>query len=300
MSLFKGLSAFPITPADASGRVDIDALGRLLLRIRDAEADSVGLLGSTGGYAFLTGEERLRAMDAAMNAVGGAIPVIVGVGAIRTSDAQTLAKAAKIAGADGLLLAPVSYAPLTEEEVYAHFAAVAEAGQLPLCIYNNPGTTKFVFTNSLIAKLSKVANIAAVKMPLPAQDDFEGELEYLRGHTPTTFRIGYSGDSGAAPSLLAGGDAWYSVVGGLLPVQALALTRAAQSGDRARTGEIDEAFQPLWALFRQFGSFRVMYTIADVLGLCKVDPPLPVLPIPETAREQVRVAITELQRRVPG
>ncbi|WP_105385126.1 dihydrodipicolinate synthase family protein [Neorhizobium alkalisoli] len=300
MSLFEGLSAFPITPADASGRVDVEALGRILLRIRDAKADSIGLLGSTGGYAFLTAEERIRAVDAAINAVGGDIPVIVGVGAIRTSDAQTLAKAARIAGADGLLLAPVSYAPLTEDEVYEHFAAVADAGQLPLCIYNNPGTTKFVFTNSLIAKLSKVANIAAVKMPLPAEDDFAGELAYLRGHTSPTFRIGYSGDSGAAPSLLAGGDAWFSVVGGLLPAQALALTRAAQSGDRVRTGEIDGAFQPLWTLFREFGSFRVMYTIADVLGLCRVDPPRPVLPIPEAARGRVAVAVNELQQRVPG
>lgn len=300
MSLFEGLSAFPITPADASGRVDTDALGRVLRRIRDAKADSIGLLGSTGGYAFLTMEERIRAMDAAMDAVGGSIPMIVGVGAIRTSDAEMLAKAAKGAGADGLLLAPVSYAPLTEDEVFEHFAAVADAGELPLCIYNNPGTTKFVFTNDLIAKLSQVPNIAAVKMPLPEENDFGGELSYLRAHTPPAFRIGYSGDSGAAPSLLAGGDAWYSVVGGLLPAQALALTRAAQSGDLAKTQEIDAAFAPLWALFRQFGSFRVMYSIADVLGLCKAEPPRPVLPIPVDARDRVTEAVYELLQNVPG
>src|SRR4051812_49544629 len=70
----------------------------------------------------------------------------------------------------------MSYTPLTEEEVYQHFIAVAEAGELPLCIYNNPSTTHFTFSEGLLARLAQVANIAAVKMPLPANSDFAGEL----------------------------------------------------------------------------------------------------------------------------
>ncbi|PDT46523.1 dihydrodipicolinate synthase family protein [Sinorhizobium fredii] len=291
MTLFTGLSAFPITPTDASGHVDTAALTRLLERTQLAGADSIGLLGSTGGYAFLSRHERRRAVEAAMACVGGRTPLIVGVGALRTDDAQALARDAKAAGADGLLLAPVSYTPLLDEEVYQHFASIADAGDLPLCIYNNPGTTKFTFSDALIGRLSKLANIAAVKMPLPPDGDFKGEIERLRTETPPRFSIGYSGDWGAAAALLAGCDAWYSVIAGLLPAEALALTRAAQAGNLSEVERLDRAFQPLWSLFKEFGSFRVMYAIADALGLCRAEPPRPILPLPSAEIPRVRSAL---------
>ncbi|APG93752.1 dihydrodipicolinate synthase family protein [Sinorhizobium americanum] len=291
MTLFTGLSAFPITPTDAAGHVDTGALARLLERIHLAGVDSIGLLGSTGGYAFLSRGERRRAVETAMGSVGGKTPVIVGVGALRTDEAQALARDARSAGADGLLLAPMSYTPLFEEEVYQHFAAVADAGQLPLCIYNNPGTTRFTFSDALIGRLSKIANVAAVKMPLPQEGDFAGEMVRLRAETPRGFSIGYSGDWGAAAALLAGCDAWYSVIAGLLPSEALALTRAAQVGDIAEVERIDQAFQPLWSLFKVFGSFRVMYAIAEALGLCRADPPCPILPLPQSEMAGVKNAL---------
>ncbi|MEY9558290.1 dihydrodipicolinate synthase family protein [Sinorhizobium fredii] len=291
MTLFSGLSAFPITPTDASGHVDTAALTRLLERIQLAGADSIGLLGSTGGYAFLSRDERRRAIEAAMACVGGRTPVIAGVGALRTDDAQALARDARAAGADGLLLAPMSYTPLLDEEVYQHFAAVADAGDLPLCIYNNPGTTKFTFSDALIGRLSKLANIAAVKMPLPPDGDFKGEIARLRTETPPHFSIGYSGDWGASAALLAGCDAWYSVIAGLLPAEALALTRAAQAGNLSEVERLDRAFQPLWSLFKQFGSFRVMYAIAEALGLCQAEPPRPILPLPDAEISRVRSAL---------
>ncbi|GAC1041887.1 dihydrodipicolinate synthase family protein [Rhizobium sp. No.120] len=294
MTPFTGLSAFPITPTDTFGRVDVTALARLLERIQLAGADSIGLLGSTGGYAFLSRDERRRAVQAAMTSVGGKIPVIVGVGALRTDEAQALARDAKAAGADGLLLAPVSYTPLTEEEVYQHFAAVAEAGELPLCIYNNPGTTKFTFSDDLIARLAKVAKIAAVKMPLPQGGDFQGEIGRLRQETSKGFAIGYSGDWGAAAALLAGADAWYSVIAGLLTAEALALTRAAQAGNVAEAERLDQKFQPLWSLFKEFGSFRVMYAIAEALDLCRVDPPRPILPLSAAEKPRVRSALDHI------
>jgi 4-hydroxy-tetrahydrodipicolinate synthase len=123
MSLFHGLSAFPITPGrrgGARGRAHPRPAAR---RLRAAGVDSVGLLGSTGTYAYLSRAERRRTVEAAAEAVGGRVPLIVGVGAMRTDDAVDLARDAEAAGADGLLLAPVSYTPLTAEEVFHHFAA---------------------------------------------------------------------------------------------------------------------------------------------------------------------------------
>lgn len=300
VSIFSGLSAFSITPTDAAGRVDTTALARLLERIRSAGADSIGLLGSTGGYAFLSRDERRRAVDVAMESIGGKIPVIVGVGALRTDEAEALARDAQAAGADGLLLAPMSYTPLTEEEVYQHMASVAAAGGLPLCIYNNPGTTRFVFSDSLVARLAKVPGIAAIKMPLPADSDVSAELARLRAVTPADFSIGYSGDWGGAESLLSGGDAWYSVVAGLLPAEALALTRAAMAGDREEAERLDQAFQPLWSLFKEVGSFRVMYAIADLLGLCRVAPPRPILPLCPVDVLRVEAALETLKPDPPG
>ncbi len=196
MTPFQGLSAFPITPTDAHGRVDTDAFNRLLERLHSAGVDSIGLLGSTGGYMYLTREERRRAVAAAVGNVGGRTPLIVGVGALRTDEAESLARDAASEGADALLLAPVSYTPLTEEEAYQHFAAVARATDLPLCIYNNPGTTHFTFSDALLTRLAAVPNIKAVKMPLPKDMDFRTELDRLRRDSPGDFAIGYSGDWG--------------------------------------------------------------------------------------------------------
>lgn len=108
--------------------------------------------------------------------------------------------------------------------------------------------------------------------------------------------VGYSGDWGAAPALLAGADAWYSVVAGLLPVPALRLTRAALSGDRAAAAAADAAFGPLWKLFRTYGSLRVMFLIADQLGLRPGQPPLPI----QALDGSVSLAVAEALEALSG
>ena len=295
MTLFTGLSAFPLTPRDAAGRVMTQTLHAMLDRVMAARPDSIGLLGSTGGYAYLAAEERKRVLRLALERVAGRVPVVVGVGALTTDEAVDLARDARAAGADGLLLAPMSYHPLTDDEVFAHVSAVAVAGGLPLCLYNNPGTTKFTFSPALIARLSKVAHVAAVKMPLPADGDFAGELARLRGMVPPGFAVGYSGDWGAKDALLAGADGWFSVVAGLLPGAAVALTRAARAGDTAEAARFDAAFGPLWTLFRELGSFRVMFEIADVLGLGQPVPPRPILPLGPDLRPLIAQAVAAVR-----
>lgn len=282
---FHGLSAFPPTPADADGRVDTEGLGRLLERLCEAGVASIGLLGSTGIYAYITREERLRAVKAAVECVRGRVPLVVGAGALRTDHAVELARDAEAAGADALLLAPVSYTPLTQEEAYQHFLAVAQATRLPLCIYNNPGTTHFTFSRDLLQRLSEIKTIKAVKMPLPADGDVLGELAALR--KKTNLAIGYSGDWGAAEALLAGADAWYSVLGGLLPRTALALTRAAMAGEAGEARRFDDLLQPLWTMFKAYGSIRVVYMLAEHLLDVRTELPLPLLPLRPADRQRV-------------
>ncbi|MBU1313006.1 MAG: dihydrodipicolinate synthase family protein [Alphaproteobacteria bacterium] len=294
LPLFTGLSAFPLTPANEAGRVDTDALQTLLARICDSKARSIGLLGSTGTYMYLSRAERLRAVEAAVEGVAGRLPIIVGIGALRTDEAAQLARDAAGAGAEALLLAPVSYTPLTQDEVFEHFAMVAAATDLPLCIYNNPSTTHFVFGEDLIRRLAGLPRVMAVKMPLPKEMAFTAEIARLRSRTADDFAIGYSGDWGAAAALLAGADAWYSVVGGLFPKPAAALVEAAQSGDPAATARIDQSFAPLWALFQAHGSLRVMYAALNLLNLSQAAPPRPILPLDRTNLPEVEAAIAGL------
>src|SRR3984957_15102132 len=168
MAFFTGLAAYPITPADPDGIVDVTTLRALVRRLADAKVDAVGLLGSTGTYAYLSRSERRRAIEAALDEAGGAVPVMAGVGALRTDEAGALAKGAKAAGAGAGLLAPVSYTPLLDKEVFVHFQTVAGESGLPLCIYNNPGVTHFTFSAELIERLSGVPGVVAVKNPAPA------------------------------------------------------------------------------------------------------------------------------------
>jgi 4-hydroxy-tetrahydrodipicolinate synthase len=288
MTPFQGLIAFPITPMDADGRVDCAALRRLVRRIVDAEADAIGLLGSTGSYPYLTRDERRRAIEAALAEADGRTPVIAGIGALRTDEAILLAQDAEVSGAAGGLLAPVSYTPLLEDEVFAHFQAVASSGPLPICIYNNPATTHFTFNDALIGRLSGLSNIVAVKTAAPPAAEAEGAISDLRAYVPEGFSVGYSTDWGAAEALIAGGDAWYSVLAGLYPQTAMAIRRAVQAGDVARARQLNARLAPLFDLFKTHTSLRVIYAAANLTGRCQAAPPRPILPL--TAEAQARVA----------
>ncbi|HEV2602554.1 MAG TPA: dihydrodipicolinate synthase family protein [Microvirga sp.] len=294
MSMLDGLSAFPITPSDATGQVDVAALRRLVARLRDAKVDSIGLLGSTGIYAYLTRSERRSALDAALDEVGGQTPILVGVGALRTDEAVRLAWDAKAAGAAAGLLAPVSYTPLTEDEVFEHFSIVARESGLPLCIYDNPGTTHFRFSPTLIGRLSHVPGIMAVKSPAPEPQAVAAHLADLHRVVPQGFSLGYSVDWHSIEALIAGGSAWYSVVAGLFPQVSMAMVQAVRGGDVARARRLNAELEPLWSLFREFSSLRVMYTSANLLGLAHAEPPRPILPLSGDAREKVAKVIRAL------
>ncbi len=286
MTPFNGLIAYPITPADAAGRVDAAALGRLLDRPVQAGVHGVRLLGSTGTYPYLTRAERRRAVEAAAPIVAGRVPLLVGVGALRTDDAVALAGDALAAGADAGLLAAVSYIPLRDDEVFAHVQAVAATG-LPICLYDNPGTTGFTFSPALIARLSRVPGVRAAKVPAPEADAAPAALAGLRAACAPGFQVGCSVDARAAEALLAGADAWHSVAAGLFPVPCLEVAIAARAGDAAAARRLNARLQPLWDLFARHTGLRVVYAAANRLGLCDAAPPRPVLPLSAEAQREV-------------
>lgn len=291
MSILSGLSAFSLTPIDGEGRVDTEHLQRLVARLAGADVASIGVLGSTGSYMYLSAAERARAISAAVEAAG-ATPVLAGVGDIATARVLGHVRAAEKAGAAALLLAPVSYLPLTEDEVAGLAETVAQSTSLPVCLYNNPGTTHFTITEQLVARLAKVDGIAAVKNPAPLDPgEAASGLAQLRSKVPDGFVCGYSGDAMIAPVLDAGADAWYSVLAGTLPDLAKAIWSAAPQ-DRA---DIFASCGDLWTLFNRHGSIRVTAEIAALIGLGPLPLPAPLQPLPPTTVAEIEATLETIQ-----
>lgn len=262
-----GLSAFPLTPVTDHG-VDENAFAGLVTRLAEADVDSITALGSTGCAPYLTRAERAHAVRVAV-AHAGDTPVLVGIGALRTRDVLALAEDAQHAGASGVLLAPVSYQALTDEEVFGLYADVTAELSVPLVVYDNPGTTGFTFTDELHARVAELPNVASLKIPgVPADPDAAGaRVSDLRTLLPASVTVGVSGDPLAATGLNAGCHAWYSVLAGTLPGPASTITRAARAGDAAAATAESERLRPLWELFTRHGSLRVVSAIAELLGL---------------------------------
>lgn len=289
MSIFSALSAFPVTPADSHGQVDCNHLARLVERLAASKVSSIGVLGSTGCYMYLPLEQRRRALESAIEAAGST-PVVASVGAMRTSDVCELITHAERAGAKGILLAPVSYLPLTEADVTSLFEDASSSTDLPICFYNNPGTTHFTLSENLLVQLAQKKLIAAVKNPPPADSDFAAQMARLSTDVPEDFSLGYSGDAKITAALKANCDSWYSVLAGTLPSLAVKLWDARE--DHQRLEELDTTLAPLWSVFNSYGSIRVIYEATGMLGLGSVQLPKPLLPLESKACEEIEFALS--------
>jgi 4-hydroxy-tetrahydrodipicolinate synthase len=293
--VLSGLSAFPLTPLRYD-EIDEPAYAGLVERLADARVDSITALGSTGSYAYLTIEERRRAARIAL-AHAGDIPVLVGVGALRTAHVLDLARDAEQLGAAGLLVAPVSYQPLTDDDVLGLYEDLAAAVPLPIVVYDNPGTTHFRFTDELYGHVAALPAVTSIKIPaVPADPSAaRARIDAIRAVVPDRVGIGVSGDAAAATALVAGCDAWYSVIAGTAPGPAIAITRAALGGDADAALAESRRLQPLWDLFAEHGSVRVVAAIAELAGLAtRSSLPRPLRGLDEADRRRVDAVVRQL------
>lgn len=297
MSLFTGLSAFPLTPL-ADDQIDETAFVGLMQRLSTAGVDTITVLGSTGSYAYLSAGERDRITHLAVEHAG-TTPVFVGVGALRTSQILANIDSAQRAGAAGLLLAPMTYQPLTDHDVFELFRTVTQHTDLPIIVYDNPGTTHFSFSNELYARITALPGIASLKIPgLPTEPVKAREhIAAIRAIIPDHVTIGVSGDAFAATGLRAGCDAWYSVIGGTLPHPALVITRAIQQHRHDEALQESQRLAPLWDLFTAFGgSLRVTAAIAEYLGMVPYQSlPLPIQGLSHIQRARVAEVVDALE-----
>ena len=133
-----------------------------------------------------------------------------------------------------------------------------------------------------------------MKNPAPQGEALLGALRDLRTRTAPGFALGYSVDWNATEALIAGGDAWFSVAGGAFPEPCLKIVAAVQRGDAAEARRLDAGLQPLWDLFTEFSSLRVIYAAVNRLGICRAIPPRPLLPLPEAAQLRIGHVLAEL------
>jgi len=290
--MFTGLSAFPPTPLSEAG-VDVPAYARLIDRLAAAGVDSIGALGSTGSYAYLDRAERARAVAVAVQHAGD-VPVIAGVGALRLRDILHHVEDAQRAGASAVILAPMTYEALSDDEVFALYEEVCANLSVPLAIYDNPVATRVTFSDELHSRVAQLRPVAAIKLPLPAAgvDDIAERVARLRALIPATVAIGVSGDDAAASGLSAGCDLWFSVLGGTLPVECLALVRAAQSGAVDDASAASVRLEPLWQLFERYGTYRVIAAVTEQLGLVpRMNLPRPVRPLDGAGMRDVAGAL---------
>jgi 4-hydroxy-tetrahydrodipicolinate synthase len=282
----------------SEGGIDERGYANLIRHIAGAGVESICALGSTGNYAYLDRAERARAIRLAV-AHAGTVPVMAGIGALRTRDVLALADDAQEAGASALLLAPMAYHRLVPEEVHALFDTVARHVAVPLCVYDNPETTRFAFSDALHGVIARLPNVRSLKIPPVSASPHavRARIDALRASLPADTSIGISGDSQAAVGLLGGCDVWYSVIGGIFPATAAAIVRAARQGNAGEALRLSARLEPLWELFGKYhGSLRVVAAAASILGFTTPPSlPLPLQPISEADRSFLADLIDKLE-----
>jgi 4-hydroxy-tetrahydrodipicolinate synthase len=224
--MFAGLTVAIVTPFK-DGLVDYDALRKLVDWHIEQGTDCLAPAGTTGESPTLDHEEHEKVVAVVAEQARGRIKVMAGTGSNSTKEAIRLTKAAKKAGVDGALLVGPYYNKPTQEGYYRHFAAVADAAQLPIVIYNIPGRTGSNILPETIARLAKLPQIVAVK-------EATGSLDQA-SHTASLCDVTLlSGDDSLTlPLLSIGGRGVVSVVGNIVPRDMKALLKAYEAGKHA-------------------------------------------------------------------
>jgi len=229
-SNFAGMSVAIITPFK-DGEVDFDALRAQVNFQIDAGTVCLVPSGTTGESPTLSHEEHERVISAVVEAASGRTKVMAGTGSNSTAEALRLTKWAAKEGADAALLVAPYYNKPTQQGFYEHYKAVAEAVDIPICIYNIPGRTGKNIEPETIARLGEISNITMVK-------EATGSLDQASEVLATTELTLLSGDDSLTlPLSSVGGEGVISVVGNIVPKDMIALLDAFNAGDTAKARE---------------------------------------------------------------
>ena len=237
-SAFAGVSVAIVTPFK-DGQVDCKLLREQVEFQIAAGTTCLCPVGTTGESPTLSHEEHERVISEVVQAAAGRIKVMPGTGSNSTSEALRLTKWAAKEGADAALMVAPYYNKPTQEGFYQHYKAVAEAVGIPICVYNIPGRTGKNIEPETIARMAELPNITLVK-------EATGSLDQASQVLSTTNLTVLSGDDSLTlPLMSVGGEGVISVVGNIVPGDMIALVKAYQAGDTARSLQLHHKLFPL-------------------------------------------------------
>jgi len=284
--MFNGTMTALVTPF-RKGRIDEEAFRAHIERQMEAKVDAVVPAGTTGEAATLSFDEHKQLIAMAVDQVAGRVPVIAGTGSNNTAESIELTQAAKDLGADAALLISPYYNKPTQEGIYLHYKAVADAVHLPQIIYNVPGRTNSNILPQTVGRLSRVVNIVGIKDATADMEQLVQTLDACEGRIEM-----YSGDDATVlPFMALGGQGVISVVSNIAPRTMCALTHAMQEGDLVAARQAQFALLELnRSLFIESNPIPVK-AACHVLGWMSDEIRLPLTPMSAEAREILLTAM---------
>ncbi|QQT25386.1 dihydrodipicolinate synthase family protein [Sphingobacterium spiritivorum] len=212
-NLFKGIVSYPITPFDQQEKVDLQLFKILVERLVVTGSNAIAPLGSTGVLPYLTDAEKEAIILATTEQVAGRIPVLAGVSNLTTERTVYHAKFAEKAGADAVMIIPMSYWKLTDDEIFRHYKTVADAISIPIMAYNNPATGGIDMSPSLLIRLLQIPNVTMIK-------ESTGDVQRMH-QLYQTFGKDVAFYNGSNPLALAaftaGATGWCTAASNLIP-----------------------------------------------------------------------------------
>lgn len=287
--MFHGSLVALVTPMRVDGEVDEKALRRLVDWHVQQGTDGIVSVGTTGESATLDEAEHCAVMRLTVEIAAGRIPVIGGTGANSTTEAVQLTRCAQEAGVDACLLVTPYYNKPTQEGLYLHHKAVAEAVDVPQILYNVPGRTACDMLPETVGRLAAIDNIVGVK---EASADLS-RVRQIRRLAGPEFCI-LSGDDATALELIQlGGQGVISVTANVAPHAMHRMCRAALAGEFDEAAEIDQGLSGLHSgLFIEANPIPVKWAVAQ-LGLIERGIRLPLTWLSPTAEDRVRAAMRQ-------
>ena len=288
--MFKGNLVALVTPMQPNGAIDYAALEKLVDWHLTEGTDGLVILGTTGESPTITDQERAEITRFVLQQVNARVPVIIGTGTNSTASSIVYTRAALDAGADACLLVTPYYNKPTQEGLYQHYRAIADAVAIPQILYNVPGRTGCDLLPETAVRIARdCPNVIAVK---EATDKLERVSEYKKLGSDLVLLSG--DDATEMEFMLAGGDGVISVTANIAPRLMTELCRAALSGDRTKAEAINQRLVKLHSdLFVEPNPIPVKWLLAD-MGLIQAHLRLPLTPMSEKYHSRLREALAEM------
>ncbi|MCV7399193.1 dihydrodipicolinate synthase family protein [Mycobacterium fragae] len=287
-----GIIAYPVTPfaTDSADPIDTAALAALVDRLVGAGVHAIAPLGSTGELAYLDESEFDTVVDTTISAVDGRVPVVVGVSDLTTANTIRRAQYAEKAGADAVMILPVSYWKLSEREIVQHYASIGEAIEIPIMAYNNPATSGIDMSPELLVRMFEtIDNLTMVKESTGDLSRMQRIAELSDGRLPF-----YNGSNPLVlDALRTGAAGWCTAAPCLRPQPCIDLYDAARAGDLDKAQKIYDDLKPLLEFIVAGGLPTTVKAGLDLLGAGVGDPRRPLLPLDDDGRARLRELLAE-------